>query len=92
MNILGLKSTFRATGQTGIMIAGVGVPIDTVVVDFISGAAELVSPDNEQDHWVRFLKLFLHALAKALRDTFCCLKTSCSMAAIEFAKSATPTA
>lgn len=51
MNNRGLKSTFRATGQTGIMIAGVGVPIDTVVADFISGTAELVSPDNDPDHW-----------------------------------------
>jgi uncharacterized NAD-dependent epimerase/dehydratase family protein len=48
---LGAKSTFRATGQTGIMIAGSGLPIDAVVSDFVSGAAELVSPDNEADHW-----------------------------------------
>jgi uncharacterized NAD-dependent epimerase/dehydratase family protein len=42
---------FRATGQTGIMIAGQGIPIDAVVADFVSGAAELVSPDNDADHW-----------------------------------------
>jgi uncharacterized NAD-dependent epimerase/dehydratase family protein len=47
----GLKATFRATGQTGIMIAGVGLAIDAVVADFISGAAEVLSPDNEPDHW-----------------------------------------
>lgn len=47
----GAKSTFRATGQTGIMIAGSGLPIDAVVSDFVAGAAELVSPDNEPDHW-----------------------------------------
>lgn len=46
-----LKATFRATGQTGIMIAGSGIPIDTVVTDFVSGAAEALSPDNEPDHW-----------------------------------------
>lgn len=46
-----IKATFRATGQTGIMIAGTGVPIDAVVADFISGAAEMISPDNEPDHW-----------------------------------------
>ena len=46
-----MKSTFRATGQTGIMIAGEGIPIDAVVADFISGAAELISPENEPDHW-----------------------------------------
>jgi uncharacterized NAD-dependent epimerase/dehydratase family protein len=47
----GLKATFRATGQTGIMIAGEGIPIDSVVADFISGAAEVLSPDNDDDHW-----------------------------------------
>jgi len=47
----GLKSTYRATGQTGIMIAGEGLPIDAVVADFISGAAEVLSPDNDPDHW-----------------------------------------
>ncbi|QEF97503.1 hypothetical protein Mal15_15430 [Stieleria maiorica] len=35
-----LNSKFLATGQTGIMISGDGVPIDCVVADFVSGAAE----------------------------------------------------
>lgn len=47
----GLNASFRASGQTGIMIAGSGVPIDCVVADFISGAAEVLSPDNADDHW-----------------------------------------
>lgn len=47
----GCNATFRATGQTGIMIAGTGIPIDAVVADFIAGAAEQVSPENEPDHW-----------------------------------------
>ncbi|OJJ18732.1 EBNA-1 nuclear protein [marine bacterium AO1-C] len=47
----GVKASFRATGQTGIMIAGSGIPIDTVVTDFVSGAAEVLSPDNDKDHW-----------------------------------------
>ena len=51
MQEAGMKSTFRATGQTGIMLAGEGLPIDAVVADFISGAAELISPDNDDDHW-----------------------------------------
>jgi uncharacterized NAD-dependent epimerase/dehydratase family protein len=51
MREAGLNSTFRATGQTGIMLAGEGIPIDAVVADFISGAAELISPDNDEDHW-----------------------------------------
>lgn len=47
----GINASFRATGQTGIMIAGMGVPIDAVVADFISGAAEMVSPANDPGHW-----------------------------------------
>lgn len=47
----GMNADFRATGQTGIMIAGEGLPIDAMVADFISGAAELLSPDNDADHW-----------------------------------------
>ena len=47
----GLAADFRATGQTGIMIAGAGIPIDSVVADFVAGAAELLSPDAVPDHW-----------------------------------------
>lgn len=48
----GLDAHFRATGQTGILIAGRGVPIDAVVADFVAGAAEMVSPDAALDaHW-----------------------------------------
>lgn len=47
----GLKADFRATGQTGILIAGSGISVDAVVADFISGAAEMLSPDNSADHW-----------------------------------------
>ena len=39
-----IRCDFRATGQTGIMIAGAGVPVDAVVADFISGAIEQLSP------------------------------------------------
>jgi uncharacterized NAD-dependent epimerase/dehydratase family protein len=51
MHEAGMKATYRATGQTGIFIAGRGVAVDSVVADFISGAAEWLSPDNEPDHW-----------------------------------------
>ena len=51
MTDVGMNVTFRATGQTGIMLAGEGLPIDAVVADFISGAAELLSPDNDDNHW-----------------------------------------
>jgi uncharacterized NAD-dependent epimerase/dehydratase family protein len=47
----GVAATFRATGQTGIMISGEGIAIDAVVADFIAGAAEHLSPDNTPDHW-----------------------------------------
>ena len=47
----GVKADFRATGQTGIFIAGDGVSVDAVVADFVSGAAEWLSPANDPDHW-----------------------------------------
>lgn len=47
----GIDADFRATGQTGIMIAGGGIPMDAVVADFAAGAAETLSPDAEPDHW-----------------------------------------
>ena len=46
----GLDAIFRATGQTGIMIAGAGIPIDAVVSDFIAGAAEMLTPDASPTH------------------------------------------
>lgn len=51
MRSRGMDVEFRATGQTGILIAGGGVAIDAVVADFISGAAEWLSPDAADDHW-----------------------------------------
>ncbi|MET4807413.1 N-acetyltransferase DgcN [Limibacillus sp. MBR-115] len=47
----GIKADFRATGQTGIFIAGDGVSVDAVVSDFISGATEWLTPENAPDHW-----------------------------------------
>lgn len=47
----GRKADFRATGQTGIFIAGEGVSVDAVVADFISGAVEFLAPANDPDHW-----------------------------------------
>ncbi len=46
----GLDATFRASGQTGIMIAGEGIALDAVVADFAAGAAELLSPAAAPDH------------------------------------------
>lgn len=47
----GVDADFRASGQTGILIAGSGIPMDAVVADFSAGAAELLSPDAAADHW-----------------------------------------
>lgn len=51
MTARGIDATFRATGQTGILIAGGGIAIDTTVSDFAAGAAEALSPDNDANHW-----------------------------------------
>ncbi|MFD1510843.1 N-acetyltransferase DgcN [Lacimonas salitolerans] len=47
----GMKSSFRATGQTGILITGDGVPLDAVIADFMAGSIEWLTPDNDDDHW-----------------------------------------
>lgn len=47
----GVAADFRATGQTGILIAGAGVPIDAVVADFISGGIETLAPARSDDGW-----------------------------------------
>lgn len=46
-----IAATFRATGQTGILITGDGVPLDAVVADFMAGSIEWLSPDNDPGHW-----------------------------------------
>lgn len=46
-----MKATFRATGQTGILVTGDGVPLDAVIADFMAGAVEYLTPDNDADHW-----------------------------------------
>ncbi len=47
----GWKADFRATGQTGILIAGEGISVDAVIADFMSGATEVIAPANDEDHW-----------------------------------------
>lgn len=51
MTARAMKATFRATGQTGILIAGTGVSVDAVVSDFVAGAVEWLCPENDPDHW-----------------------------------------
>lgn len=46
----GHKAKFIATGQTGIMIEGDGLPIDCIVADFVSGAAEKMILEHQQQH------------------------------------------
>jgi uncharacterized NAD-dependent epimerase/dehydratase family protein len=46
-----MNVTFRATGQTGILITGDGVPLDAVIADFMAGSVEYITPDNDADHW-----------------------------------------
>ncbi|TMM52857.1 N-acetyltransferase DgcN [Sulfitobacter sabulilitoris] len=51
MKARGMKSSFRATGQTGILITGEGIPLDAVIADFMAGSVEWLTPDNDEDHW-----------------------------------------
>jgi uncharacterized NAD-dependent epimerase/dehydratase family protein len=51
MRTRGMKASFRATGQTGILITGDGVPLDAVIADFMAGSVEWLTPENDPDHW-----------------------------------------
>lgn len=44
---VGLRAKFVATGQTGILVEGDGCPIDRVISDFVSGAAEKLVLANQ---------------------------------------------
>lgn len=47
----GIPATFRATGQTGVLIDGHGYAIDAIVSDFLAGAVEALTPAAAPDHW-----------------------------------------
>jgi len=51
MRARGYRADFRATGQTGIMIAGDGIALDAVPGDFQAGVVEDLCPANDPDHW-----------------------------------------
>ncbi len=46
----GHRTSFVATGQTGIFIEGWGIAVDAVVADFIAGAAEQLVIQGARDH------------------------------------------
>ncbi len=46
----GRRTSFVATGQTGIFIEGWGIAVDAVVADFIAGAAERLVLEGAPDH------------------------------------------
>jgi uncharacterized NAD-dependent epimerase/dehydratase family protein len=49
----GLDSAFVATGQTGILIAGNGLPVDRIISDFVAGMVEEMVLDFTSEHdWV----------------------------------------
>ena len=52
----GIDAGFVPTGQTGIMIAGWGIPVDRVVADFAAGAVERMILDAAEDHDVLFVE------------------------------------
>lgn len=51
MHRRGYKADFRATGQTGILIAGGGVPVDAVISDFLAGSVEWLAPARSDGGW-----------------------------------------
>ncbi|MFB6101993.1 MAG: DUF1611 domain-containing protein [Haloplanus sp.] len=52
----GIDAGFVPTGQTGIMIAGWGIPVDRVIADFAAGAVERMILDRADDHDVLFVE------------------------------------
>lgn len=42
----GVRSGFAASGQTGILITGRGIPVDRVIADFVGGATERLVLDT----------------------------------------------
>ncbi len=51
MKAAGHSAEFCATGQTGLLIAERGVALDAVIADFISGAAEYITPETDDNNW-----------------------------------------
>ncbi len=45
----GVRSSWAATGQTGIMLRGRGVPVDRVVADFVGGVTQALVDEEGRD-------------------------------------------
>ena len=52
----GLRSRFLATGQIGIAIAGEGIALDAVRIDFAAGAVEQMVLQHGNDHDILFIE------------------------------------
>ncbi|MBD2308124.1 DUF1611 domain-containing protein [Chroococcidiopsis sp. FACHB-1243] len=52
----GLRSKFIATGQAGLMIAGDGIPLDAIRVDFAAGAVEQMVVQHGSDRDIVFVE------------------------------------
>ena len=52
LKALGHDAHFVATGQTGIMVSGSGLPIDCIVADFVNGAAEQLVLDAQHHEMI----------------------------------------
>lgn len=64
----GIRSKFMATGQTGIMLAGDGIPLDAVRIDFAGGAVQQEVIDCAQGHdvvWIEGQGSFLNPASTA---------------------------
>lgn len=48
---LRVPNNFRSTGQTGFLISESGINNDTIPADFLTGAAEWLTPPNNPYHW-----------------------------------------
>ncbi len=72
----GRDAQFVATGQTGIMVAGAGLPLDCIVADFVSGGAEQLVLDN-QHHEI----IVVEGQGSLVHPSYSGVTLSCCMAA-----------
>ncbi len=64
----GIKSKFMATGQTGIMLSGEGIPLDAVRIDFAGGSVQqeiIACAEGQEVVWVEGQGSFLNPASTA---------------------------